>query len=175
MHRVGLKRGWSCALAIVLWVSGFQLSLYAQQAAKLSPKVMAVVNAPPLELKEDDAPLLRLKKQRFNAALNEAKARFDLYNRGLTRIPELIEVGERLFSAEVDLYDKPEEKAQILQRQLDVYSEAEANLEKQVKQGLATPADLERLRYNKLSAEIDLFNVRNAHDGHESAGQPTPK
>jgi hypothetical protein len=162
-------------MAMVLWASGFQLSLYAQQAAKLSPKVMAVVNAPPLELKDDDPPLLRLKKQRFNAALNEAKARFDLYNRGLTRIPELIEVGERLFSAEVDLYDRPEEKAQILQRQLDVYSEAEANLEKQVKQGLATPADLERLRYNKLSVEIDLFNVRNARDEHESAGQPTPK
>jgi hypothetical protein len=162
-------------MVMVLWVSGFQLSLYAQQAAKLSPKVMAVVNAPPLEIKEDDAPLLRLKKQRFNAALNEAKARFDLYNRGLTRIPDLIEVGERLFSAEVDLYDKPEEKAQILQRQLDVYNEAEANLEKHVKQGLATPADLERLRYNKLSVEIDLFNVRNAQDEHESAGQPTPK
>ena len=64
---------------------------------------MAVVNAPPADLKDDDAPLLRLKKERFNAALNEAKARFDLYNRGLTRIPELIDVGERLFSAEVDL------------------------------------------------------------------------
>ncbi len=86
---------------------------------------MAVVNAPPVDIKEDDAPLLRLKKERFNAALNEAKARFELYNRGLTRIPELIAVGERLFGAEVDLYDKPEEKAQVLQRQLDVYNEAE--------------------------------------------------
>ena len=122
-------------MAIILWASGFQLGLYAQQVAKLSPKVMAVVNAPPVDLKDDDAPLLRLKKERFNAALNEAKARFDLYNRGLTRIPELIAVGERLFGAEVDLYDKPEEKAQVLQRQLDVYNEAEANLEKQVREG----------------------------------------
>lgn len=157
-------------MAIILWASGFQLDLYAQQPAKLSPKVMAVINAPPLELKEDDGPLLRLKKERFNAALNETKARFDLYNRGLTRIPELITVGERLFGAEADLYDKPEEKANVLQRQLDVYTEAEANLEKQVKQGLATQADLERLRYDKLSVEIDLFKVRN-----EPAAQPTPK
>jgi Aldo/keto reductase family len=96
---------------------GLQLGLYAQQVAKLSPKVKAVVNAPPVDLKDDDTPLLRLKKERFNAALNEAKARFDPYNRGLTRIPELIAVGERLFGAEVDLYDKPEEKAQVLQRQ----------------------------------------------------------
>jgi predicted RNase H-like HicB family nuclease len=60
---------------------------------------MAVVNAPLAEIKDDDPPLLRLKKQRFNAALKEAKARFDLYNRGLTRIPELFDVGERLFGA----------------------------------------------------------------------------
>jgi hypothetical protein len=175
MRKIGLKRGWSCAMAIILWAGGLQLDLSAQQVAKLSPKVMAVVNAPALDLKDDDAPLLRLKKERFNAALNEAKARFELYNRGLTRIPELIAVGERLFGAEVDLYDKPEEKAQVLQRQLDVYIEAEANLEKQVRQGLATQADLERLRYNKLSVEIDLFYNKNAHDEHGSAAQPTPK
>jgi hypothetical protein len=162
-------------MAIILWAGGLQLGLYAEQVAKLSPKVMALVNGPPVEIKDDDAPLLRLKKERFNAALNEAKARFDLYNRGLTRIPELIAVGERLFGAEVDLYDKPEEKAQVLQRQLDVYNEAEANLEMQVRKGLATQADLERLRYNKLSLEIDLFNNKNVHDEHGSVAQPTPK
>ena len=162
-------------MAIILWAGCLQLGLHAQQVAKLSPKVMAVVNAPPVDLKDDDAPLLRLKKERFNAALNEAKARFDLYNRGLTRIPELIAVGERLFGAEVDLYDKPEEKAQVLQRQLDVYIEAEANLEMQVRKGLATQADLERLRYNNLSIEIDLFNNKNVRNEHGSAAQPTPQ
>ena len=174
MRGIRSKQGWSCALAIVLWASGPQ-GAHAQQTAKLSPKVMAEVNGPLLELKDDDPPLLRLKKERFNAALNETKARFDLFNRGLTRIPALIEVGERLFSAEVDLYDKPEEKAQVLQRQLDIYTDAEANLEKQVKEGLATQADLERLRYNRLSVEIDLFNVKNASDTRESTAQPTPK
>ena len=175
MRNIGSKRGWSCALSIIIWTSGLHLSLYAQQVPKLSPKVIAVVNMPLVELKDDDAPLVRLKKERFNAALSEAKARFDLYKRGLTRVPELIEVGERLFGAEVELYDKPEEKAQVLERQLDVYREAESNLEKQVKEGMATQADLERLRYNKLSVEIDLFNVKNMHDEHESAVQPTPK
>ena len=152
---------------MILWAGGLQLDMYAQQVAKLSPKVMAVINSPPAELKDDDSPLLRLKKERFNAALNEAKARFDLYNRGLTRIPDLIAVGERLFGAEVDLYDSPEDKARVVQRQLDVYNEAEANLEKQVRDGLATQADLERLRYNKASLEIDLLNLRNAHDEHK--------
>jgi hypothetical protein len=167
MHRIGAKPGCGCALAIILWAGGLQLDMYAQQVAKLSPKVMAVINSPPAELKDDDSPLLRLKKERFNAALNEAKARFDLYNRGLTRIPDLIAVGERLFGAEVDLYDNPEDKARVVQRQLDVYNEAETNLEKQVRDGLATQADLERLRFNRASLEIDLFNLKNAHDEHK--------
>ena len=162
-------------MAIILWASGFQLCLYAQQAPKLSPKVTAAFNAPPMQLKEDDAPLLRLKKERFNAVLNEAKDRLDLYNRGLVRIPELIEVGKRLYRAEADLYDKPEEKAQVLQRQLDVYTDAEADLEKKVREGLVPHADLEQLRFDRLSLEIDLFKVRNVQDEHQSAPQPTPK
>jgi outer membrane protein TolC len=48
-----------------------------------------------------------------------------------------------------------------LQRQLDVYTEAETNLEKQVKDGLATQADLERLRYDKLTVQINLFKAKN--------------
>src|SRR5258708_21685738 len=123
-------------------------------AAKQGPRVGGGGKARLLEKKAADPPLLRLKKERFNAALKEAKARFDLYDRGLTRIPELIEVGERLFAAELDLYDQPEQKEKVLQRHLDVYTEAEANLDKQVKDGLATEADLERLRYSKLSIQI---------------------
>ena len=152
-----------------------QVGLSGQRATRLSAKVRAVVNVPLLELKDDDAPLLRLKKERFNAALKEAKARFDLYDRGLTRIPELIEVGERLFAAELDLYDQPEEKEKVLQRQLDVYTDAEANLEKQVKNGMATEADLEHLRYNKLSIQIELVKAKNGRDDHESKAQPTPE
>ncbi|HEX6565690.1 MAG TPA: hypothetical protein VF020_15475 [Chthoniobacterales bacterium] len=162
MYGTRFRLGGSCALAIILVAGSLQANLYAQRAAKLSPKVMEVINEPVLELKDDDPPLLRLKKEQFNAALKEVKARYDLYNRGLTRIPELIDVGERLFAAEAKLYDDdPEKKADALQRQLDVYTEAETHLEKQVKDGLATQADLERLRYNKLTVQIDLFKAKN--------------
>jgi len=105
----------------------------------------------------------------------EAKARFDLYKRGFTKVPHLIEVGERLFGAEVDLYDKPEDRARVLQRQLDVYNEAEGNLEKQVKEGLAPQADLERLRYNKASLEIDLLSAKSGLSQPHPAPQPSPQ
>ena len=161
MYGIRLRLVPSVTLVAILFAGSLEATLYAQRAAKLSPKVMEVINGPVLELKDDDPPLLRLKKERFNAALKEVKARYDLYNRGLTRIPELIDVGERLFAAEADLYDDPEKKAEALQRQLDVYIEAETNLVKQVKDGLATQGDLERLRYDKLSVQINLFKAKN--------------
>jgi hypothetical protein len=162
MYGIRLRLVPSVTLVAILFVGSLEATLYGQRAAKLSPKVMEVINGPVLELKDDDPPLLHLKKERFNAALKEVKARYDLYNRGLTRIPELIDVGERLFAAEGDLYDDdPEKKAEALQRQLDVYTEAETNLEKQVKDGLATQADLERLRYDKLTVQINLFKAKN--------------
>src|SRR5262249_62242416 len=175
MRKISPGQGWSCLLAVLLWVAVFQPCVRAQRVLKFSPKVMEVLSAPSLELKDDDTQLARLKKQRFNAALNEAKARFDLYKRGLTKLPDLIEVGQRLFSAEVDLYDKPEDRVRVLERHLDVYKEAEENLEKNVKEGLATQADLEQLRFNKASLEIDLLNARNSISQQQSAQQPSPQ
>jgi len=160
LQRVSPNRGWRLVLVVLIFVSACQPCVQAQQALNFGPKVSQVLNLPPLEIKDDEDPLLRLKKERFNAALNEAKARFDLYKRGVRKLPDLIEVGERLFGAEVDLYDKPEDRVRVLQRQLDVYNEAEENLEKQVKEGLATQADLERLRYYKLLLEIDLLSAK---------------
>src|ERR1700719_2467754 len=171
MRKISPIREWRCVLAVLILVPAFQPCVHAQQALKFSPKVLEVLNTPPLEIKSDEDPLVRLKKERFNAALNEAKARFELYKRGLTKMPSLIEVGERLFGAEVGLYDKPEDRVRVLQHQLDVYNEAEGNLEKQVKEGLATQADLERLRYNKASLEIDLLHAK----ANPSPSLPTPE
>jgi hypothetical protein len=175
MRKISPIRDWRCALAVLILAPAFQPCAHAQQALKFSPKVLEVLNTPPLEIKDDEDPLARLKKERFNAALNEAKARFDLYKRGLTKLPDLIEVGERLFGAEVDLYDKPEDRVRVLQRQLDVYNEAEGNLEKQVKQGLAPQADLERLRYNKASLEIELLTAKSDLSQPHPTPQPSPQ
>jgi len=174
MRKISRGQGWSYLLAVLLWVAVFQPGLRAQRVLKFSPKVMEVLNSPPLELKDDDTQLDRLKKQRYNAALNEAKARFDLYKRGLTKLPDLIEVGQRLFGAEVDLYDRPEDRARVLQRHLDVYNEAEGNLERHVKEGLATQADLEQLRYNKATLEIELLNTKNSTSQQQPTPQPSP-
>jgi hypothetical protein len=167
MRKISPIREWRWVLAALILMPVLQPCAHAQQARKLSPKVLEVLNMPLLEIKEDEDPLLRVKKERFNAALSEAKARFDMYKHGLTKSPDLIEVGERLFGAEVDLYDKPEDRVRVLEKQLDVYNEAESNLEKQVKEGLAPEADLDHLRYNKASLEIELLTAK-SNPGQEA-------
>jgi hypothetical protein len=175
MGKISPIRERRCVLAVLILVAAFQPCAHAQQVLKFSPKVLEVLNTPTLEIKDDEDPLVRLKKERFNAALSEAKARFELYKRGLTKLPDLIEVGERLFGAEVDLYDKPEDRVRVLQRQLDVYNEAEGNLEKHVKEGLAPQADLERLRYNKASLEIELLTAKSDLSQPHPTPQPSPQ
>ena len=134
----------------------------ASQNIKLqtSPKVTEVLNSPPLSIKDEDTQIIRLKKMRFNTALTEAKDRYSLFKKGLIKLYDLIDVGQRVLSAQADLAQSPEERADVLQRQLEIYAEAEDNLQKQIKEGKAENADLDHLRYERLGVEIDLEVLR---------------
>ena len=48
----------------------------------------------------------------------------------------------------------------VLDKQLQVFAEAEDNLDKQIKAGKGQAADLERLRYERFGVEIDLEILR---------------
>jgi hypothetical protein len=71
-----------------------------------------------------------------------------------------VDVGQRVLTAQADLAQSPEERAQVLDKQLQLFAEAEDNLDKQVKEGKGQAADLDRLRYERLGVEIDLEILR---------------
>jgi hypothetical protein len=125
-----------------------------------SPRVTDVLNSPPLPIKDDDAQLIRLKKMRFNMALTEARDRYSLFKKGIIKLYDLIDVGQRVLAAQADLAQSPEERADVLQKQLEILAEAEDNLQKQIKEGKAENADLDHLRYERLGVEIDLEILR---------------
>ena len=125
-----------------------------------SPKVTEVLNSPPLAIKDEDTQLIRLKKMRFNMALTEARDRYSLFRKGLIKLYDLIDVGQRVLAAQADLAQSPEERADVLQKQLEIFAEAEDNLQKQIKEGKAENADLDHLRYERLGVEIDLETLR---------------
>lgn len=125
-----------------------------------SPKVTEVLNSPPLAIKDEDTQLIRLKKMRLNMALTEARDRYSLFRKGLIKLYDLIDVGQRVLTAQADLAQSPEERADVLQKQLEIFAEAEDNLQKQIKEGKAENADLDHLRFERLGVEIDLETLR---------------
>jgi hypothetical protein len=124
------------------------------------PKVTEVLDTAPLDIKDEDTQLIKLKKMRFNAAIAEAKERYALFKKGQAKFPDLVDVGQRVLTAQADLAQSPEERAQVLDKQLEVFAEAEDNLDKQVKEGKGQAADLDRLRYERFGVEIDLEILR---------------
>jgi hypothetical protein len=101
-----------------------------------------------------------LKKMRFNMARTGAKDRYSLFEKGLIKLYDLIDVGQRVLAAQADLAQSPEERADVLQKQLEIYPEAEDNLQTQIKEGKAENADLDHLRYQRLGVEIGLEILR---------------
>jgi hypothetical protein len=83
-----------------------------------------------------------------------------LFKKGQAKFPDLVDVGQRVLTAQADLAQSPEERAQVLDQQLQVFAEAEDNLDKQVKEGRGLAADLDRLRYERFGVEIDLEILR---------------
>jgi hypothetical protein len=135
--------------------------LHAQShAVRASPKIMEVLDTVPLDIKDEDTQLIKLKKMRFNVAVAEANERFALFKKGQTRFTDLVDVGQRVLAAQADLAQSPEDRAQVLDKQLQVFAEAEDNLEQQIKLGKGQLADLDRLRYERYGVEIDLEILR---------------
>jgi hypothetical protein len=136
------------------------IGAWSVASCQAGPKVTEVLETAPLDIKDEDTQLIKLKKMRFNAAISEAKERYALFKKGQAKFPDLVDVGQRVLTAQADLAQSPEERAQVLDKQLQVFAEAEDNLDKQVKEGKGLAADLDRLRYERFGVEIDLEILR---------------
>jgi hypothetical protein len=160
LNQVGRSNRW-------LLIALFSISLLfptlvraQSRSVQPGPKVTEVLDTAPLDIKDEDTQLIKLKKMRFNAAIAEAKERYALFKKGQAKFPDLVDVGQRVLTAQADLAQSPEERAQVLDKQLQVFAEAEDNLDKQVKEGKGQAADLDRLRYERFGVEIDLEILR---------------
>jgi hypothetical protein len=155
-----LSRWWFAIAFLSIWLLHPALLQAQSHAVQANPKIMEVLNTAPLDIKDEDTQLIKLKKMRFNAAIAEAKERYNLFKKGQTKFTDLVDVGQRVLTAQADLAQSPEERAQVLDKQLQILAEAEDNLDKQIKDGKGLAADLDRLRYERFGVEIDLEILR---------------
>lgn len=162
LNQMGRSNRWWWPVIGLFSISLFCTTLVRAQShsVQAGPKVTEVLDTAPLDIKDEDTQLIKLKKMRVNAAIAEAKERYALFKKGQAKFPDLVDVGQRVLTAQADLAQSPEERAQVLDKQLQVFAEAEDNLDKLVKEGKGQPADLDRLRYERFGVEIDLEILR---------------
>jgi hypothetical protein len=161
LHQERRCNRWQLAIAILSLSLLYPALVRGQShSVQAGPKVTEVLDTAPLDIKDEDTQLIKLKKMRFNAAIAEAKERYALFKKAQAKFPDLVDVGQRVLTAQADLAQSPEERAQVLDKQLQVFAEAEDNLDKQVKEGRGQVADLDRLKYERFGVEIDLEILR---------------
>jgi len=120
----------------------------------------AYLKREPLKPAPGDTPLRKLEKERFNAALAAAQARYLEYLSGRGTIEITLDSVQRLADAELALTDKPAERVAILERGLGLYRDAEKVAELRFEAGKITLADREEARYLRLNAEIRLLREK---------------
>jgi hypothetical protein len=151
-------------LLVVALAVGLIGVLAAQQPTRqpfqLSEKAQALINAKPLEPEAGDDDLRKLLKARYNAALSEVRNRYDALAKGRGTLDPLFDAGRRLFEAELDLYAKPAERITALEKLLEFVKEFEVILERNLKAEIGTPADLDRLRFGRLTIEVALVKAK---------------
>src|SRR5260370_15889247 len=139
---------WQLAIAVLsiaLWCP--TLVRAQSHSVQAGPKITQLLDTAPLDIKDEDTQLIKLKKMRFNAAIAEAKKRYACIKKGQAKFPDLVDVGQRVLTAQADLAQSPEERAQRLDKHVQAFAEAEDNLDKQVEEGGGLAADLDRLEY----------------------------
>jgi hypothetical protein len=114
----------------------------------------------PREITDGEPRLQKLLKQRFNVAVHEFQERYTGHETGESTPRELLDAALRLMDAEIELASSPAERTGILQRHLGAMKEFEMVFETLVQSGLRKSADLNHIRFERLTIEIELEKSR---------------
>jgi hypothetical protein len=121
-----------------------------------------------LQPRADEDELRRLLLQRYNVALEELTQRCEDFRRNLGTRPAVFQAARDLLQAELELQEKPEGRAGVLEKTLEVVKWYEARQERAWKEGQALRADYLRTQFIRLNLEIELLKTRREIRGTRS-------
>src|SRR5687768_7639816 len=127
-------------------------------AAEVDPVIEAFMK--PVEVAEDDTELRRKLTERHNIAVRLLELRVKDYRRGITPVSPVFEAARTAADAKLDLAANDEERERTVQQVVDVSKVVEQTLEKQVRSGFGSEADLERARLARVTAEVELLKLK---------------
>jgi hypothetical protein len=136
---------------------------FAAPPAEPEEALPALLKAQPRETARGDDELRKLQKERYNAALKELQLRGELVAAGKdTPLDGIYDAAGRLLDAELDLAETPAERVAVRQKQVGVSKEVEAMTKRYADAGNAkvSPADVEKARYARLTAEMNLLRAK---------------
>jgi hypothetical protein len=114
----------------------------------------------PIPIAAEDSSLLRLKKQRRNAAAQSAELQMEYYRGGRSRSEEVIRSLQDVAAAEYDVATLPAERVAALQKSLALARTFEELVYQQTNFGTATVMDCSRARAARLKIQIQLEEER---------------
>ena len=153
-----MSRKTCCGMCVVvLGVGCLLLPLSAADEDK--PYLLSVKE---IKVAEADDELVKLQKQRYNAAARDLQARMALYNTGESTLDPLFAAGRRILRADLALAGDLDKKVQAHARMLELAKFLEERASVQFGSGVTTVADLELARYHRIDAEIGLLKAKRA-------------
>ena len=127
-------------------------------AAAVDPVIEAFMK--PVEGAQGDNEMRRKLVERHNIAVRLLELRVKDYRRGITPLSPVFEAARTAADAKLDLAANDEDRVRTVQQVIDVSKVVEQTLEKQVRSGFGSEADLERARLARVTAEVELLKLK---------------
>jgi hypothetical protein len=134
--------------------------LSAEPEPPALPPEPAILKAKPLKPAPGDDELRKLLIARYNVAVAEMQARYAEISAGRANCDIAVEAARHLVDSGIELTDKPAEQLAFREKFLELAKEVERIIEAQVEAGKTGVGDLEKARYLRLDAEVQLLKVK---------------
>lgn len=142
---------------------GLASAAHGQPSDELIAKLLDLSKEKPkLTPGKGDDELRRLLVERYNVALEELTLRCQDFKKHLATKTVVVEAGKQLLQAEMELQTTPADRLRVLEQAADLLRWYEKRLEEALKNGLIPRAELLRVRFARLSREIDIARAKQA-------------
>jgi hypothetical protein len=111
-----------------------------------------------IDQRRGDEPLTVLRKELFNAALDEIKARYNFWLQGDGTLSELVACSKRYFHARLEIKDPAIDRVQWCQQKLEFWRFVEKQIQvmDEDQRTTRTVVNSKLVKYERLNAEIEL-------------------
>jgi len=130
-------------------------------APEVDPSVTAFMKR--IDAVAGDDALRQKLKERHNTAVHLLELRVAEYHKGISDVSPVFEAERLIAQAKLDLAQNVQEREAVMQQVVDVARVIESRLEKQLKSGFGSEADLERARLARQTAEVELLKLKQSN------------